>query len=306
MTIVDRPTTPLEFCIMNLKPYIDRIRREFPTLKFKRATLPIQGMDHVALFLDNTWVFRFPKNAEYIAHFPQEVKLLDALHKRIGLPIPHYEFVSKDKSFGGYKKIQGKPLTRAGYKRISVEARKTIATELGNFFNELHAFPVSKARALGVPPEDPAEYLSTLKKEYKRYVEPKITPVEKVYSQKILSESETYNTKKHPQVMTHNDMLGGHIFLKKDNHIAGIIDFGDKAIGDPAKDFNGLLDIDPSFAQAVYARYKKKDASLLERSLLLRKRGSLSWLAYNAKAGTAKSYARAYRQFKRVMKLKID
>lgn len=290
---------------MDLKPYLKRIRKEFPNLKFKRATMPKQGMDHLAIFLDDQWVFRFAKNPEYIAHFPNEVKLLNALHKQISLPIPHYEFVSKDKSFGGYKKIQGKPLTRAGYKRMSLEARKTIATELGNFFNDLHSFPASKARALGVPLEDPAAYLSILKREYKRYVEPKITTAEKVYSHKILLESERYNTQKHPQVMTHNDMLGCHIFLKKNNHIAGIIDFGDKTIGDPAKDFNGLLDIDPSLVRAVYARYNKKDATLLDRALLLRKRGSLSWLAYNAKVGTPKNYARAYRQFKRIMKLKI-
>jgi aminoglycoside phosphotransferase (APT) family kinase protein len=105
--------------------------------------------------------------------------------------------------------------------------------------------------------------------------------------------------------MTHNDMLGVHIFLTKNNRIAGIIDFGDKAIGDPAKDFNGLFDIDPSLVKSVYAHYNKKDPTLLDRALLLRKRGSLSWLAYNAKAGTPKSYARAYRQFKRVMKLEL-
>jgi aminoglycoside 2''-phosphotransferase len=291
---------------MDLKPYLQRIRNEFPNLKFKRATMPKQGMDHLALFLDDQWVFRFAKNPEYITHFPNEVKLLDALHEQISLPIPHYEFASKDKSFGGYKKIQGKPLTRAGYKRMSMEARKAIASELGNFLNELHAFPVSKARALGVPAEDPAEYLSTLKREYKQYLEPKITAAEKIYSQKILLESQAYNIQKHPQVMTHNDMLGGHIFLKKNNQIAGIIDFGDKAIGDPAKDFNGLLDIDPAFMKAVYGHYKKKGPTLLSRSVLLRKRGSLSWLAYNAKAGTPKSYARAYRQFKRIMKLELS
>lgn len=260
-------------------------------------------MDHLVLFLDDQWVFRFAKNPEYIEHFPNEVKLLDALHKQISLPIPHYEFVARDKSFGGYRKIKGRPLTKTRYKRMSPQERSVLAAELGNFFNELHSFPASKAKALGVPMEDPSEYLSTLKKEYEQYVERKITPAEQEYSEKIITDSQAYNDQAHPHVMTHNDMLGVHIFMTENNRIAGIIDFGDKAIGDPAKDFNGLLDINPSFMKAVYDHYKMKDPTLLSRSLLLRRRGSLSWLAYNAKAGTPNSYARAYRQFKRVMKL---
>lgn len=291
---------------MDVKPYLKRIRSEFPDLRFKRAVVPKQGMDHLALFLDHQWVFRFAKNPEYIDQFPKEIELLDALHKEISLPIPHYEFVSSDKSFGGYKKIHGRSLTHSGFQKLSKQTRDSLAAELGNFLNELHAFSVPQALALGVKVEDPTLYLKTLKKEYEKYVRPKMADEDRRYCNSLLALSEEYAQGKYPERMTHNDMFGVHIRLTKQNHIAGIIDFGDKVIGDPAKDFNGLLDIDPSFVKAVYAHYDTKDDTLLDRSVLLRKRGSLSWLAYNAKAGTPRSYARAFRHFKRVMNWRLE
>lgn len=290
---------------MQIKQYLDRIRIEFPEVKFNRATMPKQGLDHVAIFLDDQWVFRFVKNPEYAALFPNEVQLLCALQTHITLPIPNYTHVSKDKSFGGYKKIQGQPLTRAGYRQMSHQMRKKIASTLANFLCELHTFPSSKARALQVPREDPQAYLSTLEKDYRQFVEPRITPDERAYCEEILLASSEYCQKKHPVVMTHNDLHGQHIYFTSDRGITGIIDFGDRAIGDPAKDFCGLLDIDPSLQKAVFDQYDRKDPPLLHRSLLLRKRGSISWLAYNAKAGSVASFTRAYRQLKSCMTLKI-
>lgn len=291
---------------MDLKPYLHRIRQEFPQVTFTRATLPKQGMDHLALFLDNKWVFRFPLNREYTALFPKEVALLKELHGHITVAIPHYEYVSADETCGCYKKIHGKPLTSTGFKRMSPKAQHTIVTELAGFLSELHSFPVSKARKLGVPFEDPHAYLESVKKGYDRYLRAKLTPDERLYSEQLLILSQEYAEKKHPVVMMHNDVRGLHILLTQNNHLAGVIDFGDKAIGDPAKDFSALWDIDPSFIKALYQQYGKKDPTLLSRSLLLRQRGSLSWLAYNAKAGTPQSYDRAYRLFKRTRKLKVE
>lgn len=288
---------------MDVRPYLRRIRSEFPDLKFKRATLPAQGMDHVAIFLDNEWVFRFAKNKEYIKHFPNEVKLLDALRRQITLLIPHYTYVSADKSFGGYKKIQGKPLTRTAFLRFPKKVQEKIASDLARFLNELHSFPVATAKALGVPTADPVEYLEEIKKQYPEHIAPRITPKEREYCERIFRMYENYTKEKHPSVMTHYDMLGVHILLAKDHRIAGIIDFGDKALADPARDFNGLWDIDDSLVRSMSRYYKSNDPDILRRSLLIRKIGSISWLTYNARSGTPKSYAHAYRQFKRVMKL---
>ena len=108
------------------------------------------------------------------------------------------------------------------------------------------------------------------------------------------------------KVLAHNDFSWAHILLgRTKKHVTGIIDFSDKAITDPAYDFSYFWDIDESLLRAVYVHYKEKDPTLLLRSLLRRKRGSISWLAYQVKSGNQKSFNRAYRQFKKVMKLKV-
>lgn len=262
-------------------------------------------MDHLALFIDETWVFRFPKNPEYVREFPNEVRLLNALQSHITLAIPRYELVAADASFGGYRKIPGLPLTKNGYADMTAKERSAVAAQLAEFFTELHSFPVKKAASLGVSYEDPSSYLATLREEYARFVRKRLTTEEHLTAEKILTLSQEYAHQRHTQVMTHNDVRGLHILRSKDARIVGIIDFGDKAIGDPAKDLSALWDVSPSLVRDIHARYDAKDADLLRRSLLLRKRGSISWLAYNAKTASPGEYARAYRQFGRVMKLQV-
>jgi aminoglycoside 2''-phosphotransferase len=263
-------------------------------------------MDHLTLILDNTWVFRFPKNPEYIALFPKELSILEALQEHIDLPIPHYSLVPVDKSFGGYQKIQGRQLSRTGFKCLSSKVKNKIAVELGSFLNQLHAFPIQRAKKLGVATGTPYDYFLTIEKEYATHVRGKITRTEQEYCRTLFTGMKTYLKEKHPTVMSHNDLHPMHILLGKSKRVAGIIDFGDKVIGDPARDFCGLLDIDPFLMNAVYRLYHKKDSTFLNRTLLLRKLGSVSWLVHNAKTGTPKSYSRAYRQFKRMMGLELN
>lgn len=290
---------------MNLRPYLARIRAEFPALTFKRMTVPEQGMDHLTLFLDDQWVFRFPTNPDYITRFPNEVALLDALHQRITLSIPYYELLARNREFGGYKKIDGTPVTPARFKRLSMPARKALAMDLARFLSELHSFPVKTAEKLGVERENPRGYHDRIVREYQEFVYPTLSAPDRKYAEAILQQSEDYCAEECPRVMAHNDMHSAHILLKN-SRLAGIIDFGDKAINDPARDFCGLLDIDPWLLHAVYDKYAHKDRTLISRVLIVRKRGGLSWLAYNAKSKDHEKYMRAYRQFQWLTTLTID
>ncbi len=281
---------------MNLHPYLARIRAEFPQLKIKRVTVPKQGMDHITLFVDGTWVFRFPKTTAYVATFPHEIALLHALHTKITIDIPYFELVAKNKAFGAYRKIDGTPITPARFKRLSISARKALAMDLARFLSELHSFPVKTAEKLGVERENPRGYHDRIVREYQEFVYPTLSASDRKHAEAILQQSEDYCAQEFPRVMAHNDMHSLHILLNN-SHLAGIIDFGDKAINDPAKDFCGLLDIDPWLLHAVYDKYAHKDRTLISRVLVVRKRGGLSWLAYNAKSKDHEKYMRAYRQF---------
>jgi hypothetical protein len=77
------------------------IREVFPAFQFSTLTLADRGKDHIVAFVDDTWVFRFPRSNDYRNLFEQQLRLLDQLRQRTIVPVPHYEYISRKNGFGG-------------------------------------------------------------------------------------------------------------------------------------------------------------------------------------------------------------
>ena len=287
---------------MNLEPYLQRIRSEFPELTFHNVTVPAQGMDHIALIIDDAWVFRFPKLPEYVANFPNEVRLLSELQAHVQLPIPQYKYIASDASFGAYPMIRGQQLWPRTFQGLSDNVRVIIAEELAAFLTQLHAFPVDRATALGVQRQDPVVDLRALEEEYERWTRARLTIAEQASCAVLFTSLRACMEDQHPQVLTHSDLLSEHILLREQHdRLAGIIDFGDKAIADPAIDFAGLWDFSWDFATAVFERYGgPKSKTLLHRSFLYFQQMSVRWLNTEAK-GEYWGYDETYRHFREAM-----
>lgn len=271
---------------MELEPYLRRIRTEFPDIAFNRVEVPKQGLDHLALYLDDQWVFRFVNNPEYRSRFPNEVRLLNALHHHVHLPIPHYTRIAADFSFGGYERIHGEQLRPDVFHSLPQKTQVTIASQLAEFLTDLHGFQRQQAiRDFDVEQTNPLEDLKTLRVEYAQYVKDRMSDEEHEQCESLFSDLQNIFTEAFPLTLTHSDLTFEHILLHPARkHVAGIIDFGDKAISDPAIDFAGLWEFGVAFVRSVYDGYgRPKDDSLLQRSLLLYRRMALSWLVSDIK-----------------------
>lgn len=267
---------------MNINPYLARIRREFPTLTFTKATLPCQGMDHVALILDEKWVFRFPKVSKYRKVFMQEAKLLEQLHRRLPLTIPCYRLIASDKSFGAYTLIQGKSLHRPTYKKCSERAKKKIQAQLADFLSSLHSFPIALAKKRGVAELYPKKIFREQLRLYRKFLRPALNRKEREYCDKYFLRRRNHLHDSYVPTFTHDDLYVDHILINdRRTGLAGIIDFGDRAISDPAIDFAGLWEYGEKFIKNVYAKYTgSKDPQVFERSRLLYIHCILSWLTH--------------------------
>ncbi len=99
-------------------------------------------------------------------------------------------------------------------------------------------------------------------------------------------------------VFVHGDLYWEHI-IARENHdgLTGIIDFGDRAIGDPSFDFGELWAYGKKAVEAVYDQYEgPKDASFLVRSLYGYKRVGISAFV-NALKGEYGTVEEMYRLF---------
>jgi aminoglycoside phosphotransferase (APT) family kinase protein len=118
-----------------------RICAAFPQLPFARATLIGHGDDNLVVVLDDTWIARFPRNDEYRGRFAAELNLLAKLAPHSPIPLPHYEYVSEERDFGVYRKIQGREMMSAVFVGMPPPDQRKVLSSVASFLSTLHALP---------------------------------------------------------------------------------------------------------------------------------------------------------------------
>ena len=128
---------------MKAELYLEKIKNDFPQLKWEKHRILTHGWDHVVIVLDEKIIFRFPKDKKYKDEFQNEIQLLHYLKKKFSVGIPEYKYISKDKSIAGYDMVRGRELTASRFRRLSASEKDTVAKQLAGFISALHATPKS-------------------------------------------------------------------------------------------------------------------------------------------------------------------
>lgn len=159
-----------------------------------------------------------------------------------------------------YDYIEGVPVRALGR-----AARLSLARDVGAALTALHAIPVEEARALGVPEVDLGEDL------YRPMVEaclPYLGPRGRAWLERRFAEfTDGGGSAEAPHVLVHGDLGCGHVLAdeaalrgipaSRGTSLAGIIDWGDALIADPAYDLAALLaNCPPGFAERVIDAYE--------------------------------------------------
>jgi aminoglycoside 2''-phosphotransferase len=225
---------------VDLDALVARIRSEFPDLAFERAKLNDFGDDHAVVFLDQAWVFRFPRNADVAAHTDTERRLLVALRPVSPIAVPAYDRVSASGDFGGYRMIAGQELSEALFASLPAEVQARVLDEIGRFLSALHSLPTELVVAGGNASNGDAErYVGSYRQRRARLAT--------VLGPDLLATADRFYAALPGAVATsqtaviHRDFTEDHILLAPGRErLAGVIDFTDAALGDPAYDFTFL------------------------------------------------------------------
>jgi aminoglycoside phosphotransferase (APT) family kinase protein len=192
------------------------------------------GYDFEVAIVDNSWVFRFPRRQGVEEALELEIALLPALAPSLPVQVPMFEYVSRDPFFVGYRLIRGEPLVDEDAEGV----RAVLQT--------LHGFEGS-----GLPADAPdwVEAYRDQCEEFERLVFPLLDSEQRARGRRLFCEVETLVG--FDPVLLHGD-LGPEHLLVRDGRLAGVIDWGDSRIGDPALDHAWLLngpfaewDVDP-------------------------------------------------------------
>ena len=182
-----------------------------------------QGWDYKVLVLDGEWVLRIPRHEPARESLEKEMELLPALAPALPVEIPRFEQFSREPRFVVYRLIRGEPL------------RDEDPDGVRAFLEALHSLDAS---ALPAPRPDWLETHRERAERWRGVVLPLLDADERPAGEALLREVETLDG--YEPALTHSDLGEEHLIVR-DGRLAGVIDWGDARVGDPAIDYAMLL-----------------------------------------------------------------
>jgi aminoglycoside phosphotransferase (APT) family kinase protein len=258
-----------------------RVAEALPGADVGRAEVIGEGWGSVAYRVpapDGDLVVRVPRidAAEVTGDLEREVRLLPLLEKA-GLPTPHEARGIYDERgclvAAVHRIVEGEPATRARLGRG--RRRERLVEEIGGFLTRLHGIPRQRALAAGVRELDLwRERYRPMFGESRGLLGPQSREWLDATAERFLAEGGMDGA---PSVLVHGDIAAEHIRVRPpaaagkpggDGSLAGVIDFGDALLADPALDFGGLLlAYGWPFTERVLAHYGGEvDAHLRRRA----------------------------------------
>jgi aminoglycoside phosphotransferase (APT) family kinase protein len=179
------------------------------------------GFDFTVVLVDERWVVRIPRRSQVVEALELEIALLPVLARALPVEVPCFELVSREPPFVVYPFIAGQPLVDEDGDGVRA------------FLDALHAVQTD------VLPR--ADWVAAYRRqcgEFERLVFPLLDADECRRARALFSEVETL-TGFDPCVI-HAD-LGAEHLLVRDGRLAGVIDWADARVGDPALDYAWLV-----------------------------------------------------------------
>jgi len=229
------------------------LREQFPEFADEAVTYLSEGYDNQVFAVGDAWLFRFPKRAHVVAWLQREISVMPLIDTVIGVRVPIFEKIGRPGAhfpypFVGYRRLRGVPADEA--KRIS---RTLVTGALGGALTALHSIDTAKI------PSVPEEWgrapvpSAAIQRELLMLLPARFRDEARAF---LNRETACPPFEAAPRLI-HSDLLPEHVLIEaKTGRLAGIIDFADMVIGDPAGDFAGLSSIgDYGFVTDVLANY---------------------------------------------------
>jgi aminoglycoside phosphotransferase (APT) family kinase protein len=266
------------------------------------------GWDNSAYLINSSLVFRFPRRTIAVPLMDTEIGLLPWLAPQLPLRIPVPVYLGSPSQaypcpFAGYRMIPGRTLLAAP---LPDEDRRALARPLARFLAVLHSISTDETKRMGAPADTLERLNSTKRRPATRVRLDAITAAGiRCDIARIEHLLDTLPDIERPRTDTlvHGDLHSGQIVVNEQHQIAGIIDWGDVHVGDPAVDLGGVQAMLPHDCQDEFLQeYGQVDDVVWAAA-----RGRAIWhtvalLAHSVDAGDAAAILEARSSLERLVK----
>jgi aminoglycoside 2''-phosphotransferase len=253
---------------MNFNALLKKISEKLPKFEISSVKELGGGWDYRVLLVNGSIAFRFPRKKSYAKSFNAEIRLSKRLRKA-GFLVPDYFLVSRKNGlpeFAAYHFIIGDPASKKILGRLSSRGRERVARQLADFLKRLHSFKVGKKSVPQAHFDDQRDLVS-LRRRMRKNVYGKISKTKrKELGAEFESLLELQKELAFKPSLCHADLYPHHAIVDvRRERFAGVIDFGDACVGDPAIDFACRRKFPKEFFESVLKRYGNSGEKFLER-----------------------------------------
>ncbi len=224
------------------------VERRWPELCVRTFEPVVGGWDRFTYVVNGEWVFQFPRSPGAAERLTTQIAVLPELAREVSSAIPSPEYTSTDPVCMGYARIDGRPM--------SADVDGIWPERLGRFLYDLHLTP---PEFVGLRSSTAAAVRDGLRRKVdvlSAHVLPLLDPGERVTAERMLASflDDDDNFRFAPG-LTHGDIGPEHVLITDAGDLAGVIDWGDLAVGDPVVDLAWAINAMPEVGERVLGAY---------------------------------------------------
>lgn len=256
---------------MNLNDVKNAIIEQYPEFEGSKFVENTKGWSNYVLVVDDRYVFRMPRHDNSYVNLEIEKILLPYIKAKTEVKIPEFKYVSdlnSEYSFIGYDMIEGQELSRQLLNEMDAASYEQLARQIGGFLESLHSVDIKSPIFKALRISNQFQNLLQLEQKILDQASQLLSDDEMAWTANLFdafhNELCTFNNS---FSLLHSDFTEDHILVNDTYGLAGIIDFGDICIGDPAFDFAGIYSsYGKAFMERVLGYYHLHlDANFMRR-----------------------------------------
>lgn len=249
-----------------LNPLLNRIKTAIPEIEVHSAEVMSTGIFYDVVLVNDSLVFRFPRQTEDAARLEREHLLLTTLWEDLPLRIPNpvlHHPEGEEFPFMEYIHLAGEPLD--GYLAAANNHSRQLAAQLADFMLALHAAPID-ALALPIQNVNRKKNSPQLHKAIQMMVYPHLSDAaQHRISAQFAEFCDSPRMEDTQLAIRHGELTPNNILVDPQHFdITGIIDFSSAGLDDPAFDlghivFWGIQAFGEPFVDTFLRRYAADD-----------------------------------------------
>jgi aminoglycoside 2''-phosphotransferase len=224
------------------------LERHWPDLAVETFDPISGGWDCFSYLVNGAWVFQFPRLSGSEERLRKQLVLLPELAREVSSAVPLPEYASSEPACMGYRWIVGEPM--------SADVDGIWPERLGRFLYDLHLTP---PEFVGMRSRSAADVREDLRREVGAlgaHVLPLLDIDERAAAERMVSAYlDDDDNFRFATCLTHGDIGPGNVLVTASGDLAGVIDWGDAAVGDPVFDMAWVLQAMPDEGERVLGAY---------------------------------------------------